>query len=260
MPSGVRNSLAEVIPGDRLEVVVADEDAFAARLVVAAGTRVVREAFPQMAARVYRAVGEAGPAACDDAPTLVEPFDLGPEPGTEAIGEPVEPVALAIADMPHQVEAAREADLVGQDLAQHPVRGQREIMRNAKPVTLLAHAQLHRNRVRGERDAVDPQRAEIVEIGVVDHVGDIADEAMRLEVFRRRDRGAVAQILAGGDDVQAVIGDPVHGESTRRGRADRDGEIGLAPQARSVPATRIASPEAAASFAAWLEKPDRVAY
>jgi len=69
--------LAEVIPGDRLEVVAADEDAFAARLVVAAGTRVARDPILRPAATVYRAVGEAGPAACDDALTLAEPFDLG---------------------------------------------------------------------------------------------------------------------------------------------------------------------------------------
>jgi len=37
-------------------------------------------------------------------------------------------------------------------------------------------------------------------------------------------------------------------------------EIALDPAARSVPATRIASPEAEASFAEWLEKPDRIAY
>lgn len=70
-------ALAEAVPGDRLEVLAADEDAFAARLVVAAGTRVARDPLPRQAAIVYRPVGEAGPAACDDAPTLAEPLDLG---------------------------------------------------------------------------------------------------------------------------------------------------------------------------------------
>lgn len=37
-------------------------------------------------------------------------------------------------------------------------------------------------------------------------------------------------------------------------------EISLSPEARSVPATRLTSPEATTSFAEWLAKPDRVAY
>ena len=101
-------------------------------------------------------------------------------------------------------------------------------MHNRHPCPQAHPVELHRNRVRGKAKPFHPGFGQIVQLGIKNQIGDIADHPVVLEVVERFNRRMACQIAARSGKVQLVIGQLLHGQPAGGGAGYGNRHIGLA--------------------------------
>ena len=102
--------------------------------------------------------------------------------------EPGDPIEATIFGMAHKVETAREGQRVSQNPTDSGRKWQREIMSDAYPAMLSQELDLHRRRIRRQRDTLERKIAQVIQFLVKDHVGNIADDPVGPQVGNRSKR------------------------------------------------------------------------